>query len=112
MVAVFIKNSPAIPVASSRTLKCLTPVAQCTSKETVAEFDDPSLSAFTNVEVVFHHKVLDHQGGTARARIHSHTICTDGNRPKQTIVQTRIEIVNLIAEIGGLQPHVEVDSSK
>ena len=45
IVAVFFTNSPAIPVASSRTLNRFIPAAQWTANDTVALLDDPSFSA-------------------------------------------------------------------
>jgi len=100
-------------VPASRTLKCFTPGAHCTSKDTVTGLFDPSWSAFTTLKVVFHLEIFDYQGSSSRAGIHKDAV----SRRQETVqkspfVQTWIEVVDLIAEIGGRRPHVEVDSNK
>ncbi len=72
----------------------------------------PILERIHHVEVVFHLEIFDYQGSSSRAGIHKDAVRADRNGPKEPVVQTWIEVVDLIAEIGGLRPHVEVDSNK
>lgn len=52
----------------------------------------PILQRVQDVEIVFHLKILDCKGRPSRTRT--------------AVVQTRIEVMNLIAEIGSLRSHV------
>ncbi len=72
----------------------------------------PILERIHHVEVVFHLEIFDYQGSSSRAGIHKDAVRADRNGPKEPVVQTWIEVVDLIAEIGGRRPHVEVDSNK
>ena len=72
----------------------------------------PVLERVYHVEVIFHLEILNCQGSSARARIHKDAVRADRNRPEKPVVQTWIKVVDLIAEIGSLRPHVEVDSNK
>jgi len=70
------------------------------------------LQRINHVEVIFHIQVFYDERCSSRTRINFHAALINWKRPEPSVIQTRIKIVYLIAEVRGRPPHVQVDSNE
>ena len=72
----------------------------------------PVIQRVHDVEIILDQQLVHDQRCHSASWIHLEAILVNRHRPEQVIIQARIEVVYLIAKVGGLRPHKEVDSNE
>ena len=70
------------------------------------------MQRINHVEVIFHIQVFYDERCSSQTRVNFHAALINWKRPEQPVIQARIKIVYLIAEVGGRPAHAEVDSNE
>lgn len=65
-----------------------------------------------HVEIIFYYQIIHDKRCHSAPRVRYNTVRRNRDSPKQAVVQTWIQVVHLIAEVGGRRPHKEVDSDE